>query len=57
MKLGPIRKAVVAALVGAAGAFVTAAADNHVTLAEVAVIVAAGVVAGGTVYGVRNIPA
>lgn len=54
MKLGPIRKAVVAFLVSGTGALATAAADNRVTLGEVAFVVAVALAAFGAVYGVRN---
>lgn len=54
MKLGPVRKAVVAGLAAGAASFAVATTDGKVTLAEVGVIVAAVVVAGAAVYRVPN---
>lgn len=54
MNVGPVRKAVVAGLVAAAGAFGVATADGKVTLAEVGVIVGAAVAAAAAVYRVPN---
>lgn len=54
MNLGPVRKAIVAAIVAGTGALATAAADNTITVAEWAWIAAATTAAAGAVYGVRN---
>ena len=57
MKLGPIRKAVIAAVVAGTGSLAVAGVDNAITLGEILVAVAATAAAAGAVYGVRNIAA
>lgn len=50
-------KAIIAALVAAAGSVGAAATDGHVSLAEWCVVIGATAVAFGGVYGVTNAPA
>jgi hypothetical protein len=55
VKIGPIRKAVIAAAVAGTGSLAVAGLDNAVSLGEALVALAATVGAFGAVYGVRNV--
>jgi hypothetical protein len=57
MKLGPVRKAVIAAVVAGTGSLAVAGVDNSITLGEALVALAATAAAAGAVYGVRNLSA
>jgi hypothetical protein len=54
VNIGPVRKAIAGAVVAGAGSFATAVTDNHLTLAEIGVVVLAAATAFGSVYGIAN---
>lgn len=54
MRIGPIRKAVVAGLVAGTGSLAVAGVDNRITLGEALVALAAAIAAVGAVYRVKN---
>ena len=57
MKFGPIRKAILSALVTGSAALAVAGADQSVTLAEALFVAAATIASGAAVYGVKNVNA
>ena len=54
MKIGPIRKAVIALLVAGSGAGAVAASDDRITYGEWWLVAATALASFGAVYGVRN---